>query len=78
VRGSSAQRHIEQNLACGRRETAAAVLVNEDADLLVARPREAQIACQSRDAAVDFGDRNGVVVEPLDRCEQRRPDPWSG
>ena len=78
MRRSSPQRHVEQDLACGRREAAAAVLVDEDTDLLVARSRDVQMACQSRDAAVDFGDRNGVVVEPLDRCEQRRPDPWSG
>lgn len=78
VRRSRLQRHLEQDLACRRCEASPAVLVDEHADLLVAWARVVQMACQSRDAAVDLGDRQRVVVQPLDRGEQRRADARSG
>ena len=33
------------------------------------------MACQSRNPTVDLGDRNGLVVEPLDGGQQRGTDP---
>ena len=54
------------------------MLVDEDSDLLVAWPREAQMACQSRNPTVNLGDRDGLVVEPLDGCQQRGTDPRGG
>ena len=50
------------------------MLVHENTDLLVAWAGEAEMACESANTPVDLGDREGVVVQPLDRCEQRRTD----
>ena len=54
------------------------MLVDEDADLLVARPQEAQMACECGNAAMNLSDRNRFVVETLDRSEQCWADARSG
>ena len=77
MRGSRSQCHVEEDLSGGRCKAASAVLVDEDADLLIAWPTEPEMACQSRDAPVDLRDWQCIVVEPLDRGEKRRSDPRS-
>ena len=50
--------------------------MDELAHLLVARPREAELARQSSDSAVRLGDRSALVVEAGDRRRKTLVETW--
>ena len=54
------------------------MLVDERADLLVARTRETDFAGQSGHAPMNLRDRHRLIVETLDRGEQHDSDPGRG
>jgi hypothetical protein len=73
-----AEGDIEQDVS-GRGEPAApARVVDEPPHLLVARPDEREPARHGGDAAVGLGDRNGAVVEHLERGHEPEVDPGAG
>lgn len=78
VRRPGSERDVEEDPAGGRCKATATMLVDEHTDLLVARPDEAQVACQGRNPTVHLGDRDRIVVESLDRREQRWTDARCG
>ena len=69
--------NLEKYLTGSGCQTLSPVLVHENADLLIARTGIVQMACQSGYAPVHLRDRDRLVVEPLDGCEQCRTDPGS-
>jgi hypothetical protein len=51
--------------------------VEDDADLLIARPLQPEPLCNQADTSVGFRDRNGQIVEAGERANEAFVDPRS-
>jgi hypothetical protein len=70
------ERDLQKHIALVGTEPPASMLMDKHADLLKARPELSDQLRKFAQPPVGLRDRTASRVEPLDRCNKSRVDPW--
>jgi hypothetical protein len=78
VRWAHTKSDVEKNVARAHLRAEPALLVDDDSNALVARPRQTEAIGLRADTATHFRDRHSVVVKPYDCSTKPGRNAWRG